>query len=373
MAGVYIHIPFCKQKCTYCDFHFSTSYQSYREEMLDCELRELEMRKDELSGHEINTIYFGGGTPSLLSGAEIKAFIDRISNLHHLHPDAEITLESNPDDFSEEAVRTWKAAGINRLSIGIQSFDDSDLAWMNRAHSRSESLEALRLAQAAGMNNISIDLIYGLPEMDLTRWEKQLNLAIGLDVKHVSAYCLTVEQKTALDRMVRTKQLTVASNEMQGQQFEMLQEKLSAAGFVQYEISNFGKADFFSRHNSSYWKGEHYQGIGPSAHSFDTLSRSWNVSNNNLYIKQIRQGILPSEREELSAKDRFNELLLTGLRTIWGVSLTQLAQLNPLDDVFKEKVKQLLNQELAHVKKEQLILSKKGMLFADGLAQDLFL
>jgi oxygen-independent coproporphyrinogen-3 oxidase len=241
MAGIYIHIPFCKQKCTYCDFHFSTSFDSYRIKMLDWMLHELELRKSELKNELIETIYFGGGTPSLLTQEEISSFIQKIRKIHSVCVNVEITLEANPDDIGEESVSSWKKVGVNRLSIGLQSFDDEDLSWMNRAHNSTESLKAVQIAQNAGIINISIDLIYGLPNMNAQRWEKQLEIAIQLNVSHISAYCLTIEEKTVLYKLVQSKKIIPSENEIQAIHFEILQDKLKKAGFIQYEISNFAK------------------------------------------------------------------------------------------------------------------------------------
>ncbi len=373
MAGIYIHIPFCRQKCTYCDFHFSTSFASYRNKMLDCMLHELELRKSELKNEQIETIYFGGGTPSLLTDIEISNFIQKIRKIHSVSKNVEITLEANPDDIREESVSSWKKIGINRLSIGLQSFDDEDLSWMNRAHNSSESLKAVQIAQNAGITNISIDLIYGLPNMDALRWEKQLDLAILLNVSHISAYCLTIEEKTVLYKLVESKKIIPSENEIQAIHFEILQDKLKKAGFIQYEISNFAKEKFYSKHNSSYWKGEKYQGIGPSAHSFDRKSRSWNIANNQQYMSSLSENILPLEIEQLSDKDFFNELLLICLRTIWGVSLEKLAKIKPLSESFTLKLDHLILERKATIENNYLILSPKGMLFADDIAQDLFI
>lgn len=371
MAGIYFHIPFCKQKCTYCDFHFSTRFYSYENDMLDMMVRELVLRKNEIAG-EIETLYFGGGTPSIAQSEGVGKLVSAVREHFSLLPDIELTLEANPDDITPESVRAWKAMGINRLSIGIQSFDEEDLRWMNRAHNAGESLKAVQLTQESGITNISIDLIYGLPEMDEARWNRQLDRALALGVKHISAYCLTVEKKTTLEQLVKQQKIIPANNDMQALHFEILQERLKAAGFVQYEVSNFGLPGFFSRHNSAYWKGKHYLGIGPSAHSFDGQSRSWNIPNNALYIKELSTYALPIERETLAPKDRFNELLLTGLRTIWGVDLEQLGNILPLTTDFERYVKKLSSQGQAEVKSGQLILTESGMLYADRIASDLF-
>lgn len=373
MAGIYIHIPFCKKKCTYCDFHFSTNFSAYRSQLIRSLVKEIQMRKNELLGEKIETIYFGGGTPSLLFEEELNQILEILFELHEISQDLEISLEANPDDITEEKVKFWKKAGINRLSIGIQSFDEEDLLWMNRAHNSHEALNSVILAQENGITNISIDLIYGLPEMDLKRWEKQVNKAIDLDVKHISAYCLTVEEKTQLHKLVKDKKLLPSDNETQAKHFELLQKRLKESNFIQYEISNFGKENFSSKHNSSYWKGEKYQGIGPSAHSFDQHSRSWNIANNSIYIKEIQAGVLPSKIEMLSQKDQFNELLLTGLRTIWGVSLVQLNEIFSLNETFHSKINELIKKEEALLKNDSLILTEKGMLFADAIAMDFFI
>lgn len=372
MAGIYIHIPFCKKKCSYCDFHFSTNFESYESRMIEALGKELELRKEELQNEIIETIYFGGGTPSIVGSEDLSSFLDLIAKNYKLAQELEITLEANPDDISIQNIKDWKAIGINRLSIGVQSFQDSDLQWMNRAHNAKESIESIKIAQENGINNISIDLIYGLPNMNAQVWKEQLSKAIALNVQHISAYCLTVEEKTALHHLVKTNKIQPASNEMQAEHFEVLVETLKSADFIQYEISNFGKINYFSKHNSAYWKGKKYLGIGPSAHSFNGKSRSWNISNNTLYMKGIEQNVFPCEQEELTSNDIFNELLLTGLRTIWGVSLSRLNEIKPLTENFSQKMNYLLAQHQAEIKNQHLILTNKGMLLADSIAADLF-
>jgi oxygen-independent coproporphyrinogen-3 oxidase len=371
MAGIYIHIPFCKKKCTYCDFHFSTTFEKYRERMILALQKELILRSKEIN-EKIETIYFGGGTPSLLTERELSQFFTLIQENYHLSENLEITLEANPDDISEMSVKAWKNLGINRLSIGLQSFDEEDLVWMNRAHTSKESIEAVKIAQKNGIDNLSIDLIYGLPNMDLKRWEKQVNQAIALGVPHISAYCLTVEEKTALHQLVQQKKLFPAENELQSAHFSLLQDKLKEANYIQYEVSNFGKENFFSQHNSSYWKGKSYLGIGPSAHSFHGDQRSWNISNNSKYMDSLDSAILPSENEILSKKDQFNETLLIGLRSIWGVSLEKLNSFIPLTNKFHQKLELLINDEKAELIDNVLFLKEKGLHFADAIAMDLF-
>lgn len=373
MAGIYIHIPFCKQKCTYCDFHFSTSYQSYYDSMISCIQNELIVRKKELQNQLIETIYFGGGTPSLLKTADIEKLLQTIHKTFHCAENLECTLEANPDDITLKKVSNWKSAGINRLSVGIQSFDAEDLLWMNRAHSAKEGLHCIRIAQQAGIKNISLDLIYGLPNMDNDRWMKQIQQAIALDVKHISAYCLTVEEKTALHQLVKKKQIHPASNEQQSEQFELLISALENAGFEQYEISNFAKPAFISKHNSNYWKGVHYLGIGPSAHSFDGNSRSWNIANNQQYMRLINAGEIAFEKEMLSPKDQFNELLLIGLRTCWGVNMNQLQQHVTLSGEFKRNLIGFQSKNWLTIVDNQIILTNEGKHWADFIAQELFL
>lgn len=372
MAGIYIHIPFCKQKCTYCDFHFSTTFRPYQQEMIDAMLREIGLRKQELEGERISTIYFGGGTPSLLPAEQLNALLGTIRDTFDCVEAPECTLEANPDDITEAKVQEWKAAGINRLSVGIQSFDEMDLRWMNRAHSAEQGLDCIHIAQAGGITNISLDLMYGLPEMDNDRWLKQIRQAIALDVTHISAYCLTVETKTALHKLVQQQKIVPASNEAQGEQFELLVSTLKAAGIHQYEISNFAKEGFISQHNSNYWRGVPYLGIGPSAHSFDGKSRSWNIASNKEYIRRINAGESWLETELLTGKDQFNELLLTGLRTIWGVDLVQLGKLHQLSAAFEKTLEEYSTKGWITANGNQLVLTEAGKLWADAIAQDLF-
>ena len=372
MAGIYIHIPFCKQKCTYCDFHFSTSYQSYYDSMIACLQKELIARKDELENQVIETIYFGGGTPSLLNVAELEKLIQTVNEEYNCAENLECTLEANPDDITLQEVEAWKSAGINRLSIGIQSFDPEDLLWMNRAHSADEGLNCIRLAQQAGIENISLDLIYGLPNMANDRWMKQINQAIELNVTHISAYCLTVEEKTALHQLVKKKQIQPASNEQQSEQFDLLISTLKNAGFEHYEISNFAKPGFISKHNSNYWKGIHYLGIGPSAHSFDGKARSWNIANNQQYIRLINASEIVFEKEILSLKDQFNELLLIGLRTSWGVDMTALQEKLTFSEEFKRNLSDFQSKDWLKIVDNQIILTDEGKHWADFIAQEFF-
>lgn len=340
--------------------------------MISCLQKELVARKAELKNQVIETIYFGGGTPSLLKTTDIEKLLQTIQTTFHCAENLECTLEANPDDITLHQVEAWKSAGINRLSVGIQSFDSEDLLWMNRAHSADEGLNCIRIAQQGGIKNISLDLIYGLPNMDNERWLKQIQQAIDLDVTHISAYCMTVEEKTALHQLVKKKQIQPASNEQQSEQFELLIIALKNAGFEHYEISNFAKPGFISKHNSNYWKGIHYLGIGPSAHSFDGNSRSWNIANNQQYMRLINADEIAFEKEILSSKDQFNELLLTGLRTCWGVDMTALQKHLPFSKEFETNLADFQAKKWVRIEENQLILSEEGKHWADFIAQELF-
>ena len=372
MAGIYIHIPFCKNKCTYCDFHFSTTYHSYQDKMIDAIVEELKQRSDYLKGEFVETIYFGGGTPSLINLVGISKIIETIYSFFIVTDTPEITLETNPDDITYELVHSWKSVGINRLSIGIQSFDEEVLKWMNRAHNVTQSFQAIQFAKQGGISNITIDLMYGLPGLSLEAWEHQIERALSLQVQHISAYCLTVEKNTVLDTWVKSNKVKISENDDQALQFELLQKKLNENGFDHYEISNFGKPNFYSLHNLNYWKGKKYLGVGPSAHSYDTIHRSWNVSNNQQYMKGIFEINPKFDFELLSKSDVFNELLLIGLRTIWGVDLNKLNSVLSFSVFFNNKLKELEMDDLVYIEDNHLMLTQKGKFFADKIAQDLF-
>ncbi|HLW41636.1 MAG TPA: radical SAM family heme chaperone HemW, partial [Flavobacterium sp.] len=318
MAGIYIHIPFCKQACHYCDFHFSTSLKK-KEEMIAALIQEIHLRKEEIN-EPVETIYFGGGTPSVLSNEEINILIDAVFSLFDVMKHPEITLEANPDDLTKERIHELAHSRINRLSIGVQSFYDEDLQLMNRAHNAKEAWESLEEA-AKHFDNISIDLIYGIPNMSLERWESNIQKALDLGIPHISSYALTVEPKTALASLIKKGKIPTLDDGEAHEHFLRMVSILENNGFVHYELSNFGKPDYFSKNNSAYWLGKKYLGIGPSAHSFDGKNRSWNIANNSLYIQAIQKNELPNETETLSIQDRYNEYIMTGLRTIWGVSV----------------------------------------------------
>ncbi len=372
MAGIYIHIPFCKQACFYCDFHFSTSIKR-KSEMVEALAKELRMRKDEIN-EPVESIYFGGGTPSLLETQEITLLLDVIYDNFTVSGFPEITLEANPDDLSVKKIEELICTKINRLSIGVQSFFEEDLKFMNRAHTASESEFCIREAKKY-FDNITIDLIYGVPNMSDEKWRQNLKKAFELGVPHISSYALTVEEKTALANFIKKGKIAPLDENLAENHFKILVEETEKNGFVHYEISNFGKPNFFSKHNTSYWQGKPYVGIGPSAHSFNKTSRSWNVSNNTQYVKSIAAGILPLESEQLSEKDRFNEAVMTGLRTIWGVSLLKIENEFGLDRKLELLVnaQKQLEKGLLVLERDTLFISEKGKFLADGIASDLFL
>ncbi|MCD6544705.1 MAG: radical SAM family heme chaperone HemW [Flavobacteriaceae bacterium] len=371
MAGIYIHIPFCKQKCFYCDFHFSVSL-SRKDEVLKSIRKELELRKGEIT-ENIETIYFGGGTPSVLTFEEIQSLLKTIYQNYNIIDTPEITLEANPDDLNSTKIEELAATKINRLSIGIQSFFDEDLVYMNRAHTAKEAINCLSTA-IDSFDNITIDLIYGIPNMTNARWEKNLETVFNLGIPHISAYALTVENGTALASFIKKGKYPPLDEKQAQQHFEILTKKTKEQNYIAYEISNFGKENYFSKHNTSYWQGKHYLGIGPSAHSYNGETRSWNVANNAKYIKAIQQNKLPLEIEYLSKNDRFNEMIMTGLRTIWGVSLDKVEQdfgLIHKENLIYKSQKHIQNKTL-QVKNNILLITDKGKFLADGIASDLF-
>ena len=372
MAGIYIHIPFCKQACHYCDFHFSTSLKK-KDELIECLVRELELRKNELQNQSIETIYFGGGTPSLLTRDELELLINTVYENYTISENPEITLEANPDDLSKDLIIQLSKSPINRLSIGIQSFFERDLKLMNRAHNTKEALECLEIATQY-FDNISIDLIYGIPGLSNEEWIENIETALSFNVPHISCYALTVEPKTALETFIKKGIIDNVDDDLAQEQFNILVDKLEVSGFINYELSNFGKPHYFSRNNSAYWQGKLYLGIGPSAHSFNGDRRSWNVSNNTKYIKTIQKNELPSESETLSKTDKFNEYIMTGLRTIWGVSLEKVE--NDFGENYKKQLLQqseiYIKEHLLYIEDDKLLTTKKGKFLSDGIASNLF-
>lgn len=372
---IYLHIPFCKQKCSYCNFHFSTSL-GLKDEMLSAIKKEIQLRRNELENKSLKSLYFGGGTPSVLSVDEIKFLIDEIQKYFSFNNNIEITLESNPDDLNKNFLKELSGTEINRLSIGTQSFFDEDLKLMNRAHNASEAENSIKRAQDFGLENISIDLIYGSPTSNFEIWKENLNKTIELQVPHVSSYALTVEPKTALEKWIENGKVSSPEEAEQNQEFYYMKDFLKDNGFDHYEISNFGKPGFHSKHNSAYWKSEPYLGIGPSAHSYNgSLERSWNVANNPIYIKNLSQNILPKETENLSEKDRFNEMMMIGLRTIWGVDLDKINQnfSSEIIDYLSQEIKSKLESGILIIENNYLKIPEKHWFLADGIASDLFI
>lgn len=341
--------------------------------MVDALCSELEMRAKDWKAESFETIYFGGGTPSILTNEQLNQLIQQVKKTYSVSADVEISLECNPDDCSLEQLEGWKKLGVNRLSMGIQSFDEQQLKWMNRSHTASESLNAVLNAKQVGFDELSLDLIYGLPNMSLESWAAQLDQIIALNPEHISAYCLTVEEKTALSSWVKEGKITVSTIDQQSEQFELLVAKLKTAGFEQYEISNFARNAHYSKHNTSYWKGTNYIGIGPSAHGYNQKERYWNLANNKAYLLEIQKGKLPETIETLSHFDQFNELLLIGLRTKWGVSKEKLFQLIQPNSKWTKIVIDYEEQKMLIQTDEIIVLTQEGRLLADAIAADLFL
>ena len=386
--GIYIHIPFCKQACHYCDFHFSTSLKK-KDELVNTLGKELQLRKEEFKNQKVETIYFGGGTPSLLSIEELRFLISEVHKNYEVIENPEITLEANPDDLlnlASKSVRmnvveeppasifkNYAQIGINRLSIGIQSFFEEDLKLMNRAHNAEEAKTCLQGA-TKHFKNITVDLIYGIPGLTNERWIQNIETALSFNIPHISSYALTVEPKTALESFIRKGIIEDVDDDLAQEQFYVLIDTLEANGFVHYELSNFGKPDFFSKNNSAYWQGKSYLGIGPSAHSFNGKERGWNVRNNSKYIKAIQQNKLPIEKETLSTTDQYNEYVMTGLRTIWGVSLERVEREFGMNykKYLLEQSQKHLNEHLLYLDDDKLLVTKKGKFLSDGIASDLF-
>lgn len=372
---IYLHIPFCKQKCSYCNFHFSTSF-NLKDGMLLAIKKEIGLRKNELDNNTLKSLYFGGGTPSVLSVDEIKSLLNEFQKYFIFDENIEITLESNPDDLNKNFLKELSQTEINRLSIGTQSFFDKDLKLMNRAHNASEAESSIKRAQDFGLENISIDLIYGSPTSNFEIWKDNLNKTIELQVPHVSSYALTVEPKTALEKWIENGKISPPEESEQNQDFYYMKDFLKDNGFDHYEISNFGKPNFHSKHNSAYWKSEPYLGIGPSAHSYNGhLERSWNIANNPVYIKKLNENILPKETEILSEKDRFNEMIMIGLRTIWGVELDKINQTfsSEIIDYLNQEIKSKQENGILIIENNYLKIPEKHWFLADGIASDLFL
>ncbi|MDC1195304.1 radical SAM family heme chaperone HemW [Flavobacteriaceae bacterium] len=373
MSGIYIHIPFCKKACHYCNFHFSTN-QNSKSAFIKAVCNELVLRKSEYISEEIQSIYFGGGTPTVLEVSELDMILQVVYKHYKVSDTPEITLEANPDDLDLEKIKRLANTKINRLSIGIQSFHESDLSAMNRAHNADEAKKCLEIATAY-FDNITIDLMFGMPSMTVEQWRQNLQTAFAYGIKHLSCYALTVEPKTALEHFIRKGSHPPMDDELSAKHFEVLVEETSKQGLTHYETCSFGHSGFFSRHNMSYWLGKTYMGVGPSAHSFDGAKRSWNVSNNSKYIKALEADELPFESEVLSVENRFNEYIMTGLRTIWGISLEKI------ETDFGTKIKEQLLQDskkfitsnTLEIEDDHIKITHAGKFLSDGIASDLFL
>jgi oxygen-independent coproporphyrinogen-3 oxidase len=374
MAGIYIHIPFCKQACHYCDFHFSTSL-IYKDEMLAAIHKEILLQKSYLENQKIETIYFGGGTPSLLSADQISLLIAKIHETFEVINHPEITLEANPDDLGVEKLKDLRNTELNRLSIGVQSFFDEDLKWMNRAHFAKEAESAIKRAQDFGLENITIDLIYGYPLLSDDKWKQNISKAIDFEIPHISSYSMTVEPQTALASFINKGKQKPMDDAQSANQFQILIEELISNGFEHYEISNFAKPNQYSKHNTNYWRGVNYLGVGPSAHSFNVETRQWNVANNAKYLAELLKDKIPFEIEKLSLENKYNEYIMTSLRTQWGVDLIKIEQ-----DFSERQKKNLLacaeeylDKDWLALADEKLILTMNGKLYADKIASELFI
>ncbi len=373
MAGIYLHIPFCKQACHYCDFHFSTNQQQ-KTTMVRAMVQEISIQKNYLGDDPVSTIYLGGGTPSLLTGDELQTLLSAVHENFEVTALPEITLEANPDDLTAAKLKLFKACGINRLSIGIQSFHNPHLHFLNRAHNADEARQCVKIAQEEGFDNISIDLIYAIPAEDHRLWQQDLQTAMQLHPQHISSYCLTIEEKTVFGQWLKKGRFREAEEDFAAEQFEILLHTLQAHGYEQYEISNFSLPGYHSRHNSNYWKKEKYLGIGPSAHSYDQVSRQYNVAHNVRYLKALAENRLAYEKEWLQPQDQINEYILTGLRTKWGCDLMKI-KTELQYDLYAHNapyIEDLIARGLATLQDQHLILTPQGKLLADRIASDLF-
>ena len=373
MAGIYLHIPFCKQACYYCDFHFSTSMK-IKDDFVIALRKEIKLQKDYLKDEVVNTIYFGGGTPSLLSYDDLMLLFDDLNENFIVAMNPEITLEANPDDLSNKKLKELRKTSVNRLSIGVQSFHEEDLKFMNRAHTSNEALNCIKNAQDIGFENLTIDLIYGVPTLSNDNWKKNLETAYSLGIPHLSCYCLTVESKTVLADFIRKGKVPDVDEQKSSNHFEIMLEEMDKHGYEQYEISNFCKDEKYSKHNSAYWSGEKYLGLGPSAHSFNGTIRQWNVSNNSSYIKSIMENAIPNESETLTNEQRFNEYILTSLRTKWGTDINKIEKNFGSDtkETLMNQVADFIERGLIIQNNNHLFLTTKGKLIADTITSDLF-
>ena len=372
MLGIYIHIPFCKKSCHYCNFHFSTSLKN-KEDMIKAINKEI-YQKAILNNDKVSTIYFGGGTPSILYVKEINLIIENIYKNFNVGKNIEITIEANPDDLSKHKLNDLSKTKINRISIGVQSFIDKELKIMNRVHDSKKAIKSIEMAKKY-FNNISVDLLYGVPDSSIKSWNYNLDTISSFNINHISAYALTVEPKTALESFINKSILSMPDEELVYSQYKLINEKLSSKNFINYEVCSFAQKDFFSKNNSAYWLRKKYIGIGPSAHSFDGESRSWNISNNKKYIDQIRDGDNYYKKENLTKVDQYNEYIMTGLRTIWGVSVKHIeSNFNVrFKNYFLKKIKSHIAKKNVYKQDDLYLTTQSGRFLADGIASDLFL
>ncbi len=373
MAGIYLHIPFCKRKCAYCDF-YSIANTKFIENFVETICKEIEIQKFYLDKENIQTIYFGGGTPSMLNERQIEKILNTINKHFTVEKNNEITLEANPDDLSEKYLKSIKKLGVNRLSIGIQSFNEDDLLLMKRKHSVNQANKAVKESQEQGFNNISVDLIYGLPDLTIKKWEENIDKALSLNIQHISAYHLTIEPNTLFQKMYKNEKLNLPIEEESLDQFKMLIDKTAKNGFLHYEISNFAIDGSISLHNANYWMGVKYLGLGPSAHSYNLTSRQWNISNLHEYLDTISKGKIPFETEILTKNEKYNDFVITSLRTMWGLNTEKLKRKmgEKYEKYFLEKAKKFLDKNLLIQSENNIILTDKGMFISDNIMQDFF-
>jgi oxygen-independent coproporphyrinogen-3 oxidase len=373
MAGIYIHIPFCKKRCTYCDFYTEVAPKLIPK-LVDSIVKELHFRKDYLQNATIQTIYFGGGTPSILNTNQFELIFEAIYNLFNIDSNAEISFEANPDDLTPHFFQTIANLPFNRISIGIQSFDDKDLKLMNRRHSGMEAIEAVKNAQKSGFKNISIDLIYGLPFQDINKWENQLNIAFKLDIQHISSYGLTYEKGTVLWKQCENGELKTVDDDTMNKMYQMLLNKMWQNGFEAYEISNFAKPGYRSKHNTSYWQQKPYIGVGPSAHSYDIKSRQWNISSNHKYISLINSNLAFFEKEELNIYDKYNDYIMVSLRTTEGLDVNYLEELfgTELKEYCLKNIKSFIENNKLEIKDGKIRLTQKGIMISNLIIMELF-
>lgn len=373
MSGIYIHIPFCRKACHYCNFHFSTNL-SYVDALVNAIGKDIELRSNFLVDKNLTSIYFGGGTPSILNEKQIDSILNAIHKDFNINIGAELTFECNPDDINSDYLLMLKRSGINRLSIGVQSFFEEDLVFMNRSHNARQSVEAIEQAQKLGLDNITIDLIYGSNTTTHEMWDQNVRTALGFNIPHISCYCLTIEEKTAFHDWTKKGKMDKVDETKATMQFEHLIKKLVANGYDHYEISNFGKPGFHAVHNTNYWKGYHYLGVGPSAHSYNGIGRSWTKANNIQYIKDVESGNTLVEEEILSKENRYNEYIMTGLRTMWGIDMDKIHE--DFGEMYLNQLKEELKDEWLEHKIEIngsiITLTTHGKSFADGIASHFF-